>query len=101
MDTNTVTQLPDDPSQAVGLIIQLKPDATPGIINIYGTGQYVIGTSTANTDIPGIMPEELLRVFPAEEYGKPDARAHGLLWGKGVYKRLRNLFCVVTTTPQL
>lgn len=102
MTHNTVTQLPDDLTQAIGLVVQLKPNAPQHTIAVYGTGHYVIGTSARNADIPGITAEELLRLFPAEEYGKPNARVHGLMWGKGIYPRIQNLFCVVGSveTPQ-
>jgi len=87
--------LPDNPADSIGLSIQLKPDALPQHVNAFGKQPYVITRSTANANIPGITEEELLRVVPYDEYGKPGARAHALLFGKGLYARLQTLFEVI------
>ncbi len=98
------TSLPENPEDAVDLIIQLKSTATEDEVKVYGDGKYIIKTSEANKDLVGtktkdnrtIKFEEILRIYPLDEYYKSEgARVHGLLIGQGVYKRLKDKFVVV------
>lgn len=92
-------ELPNDPRDAIGLIIELRPGPTKNTqsISCYGTGQYVIDKSDMNEPLVGngLTFEEILRVYPLEEYDRIDKRVHGLLFGKGVYDRLKAKFWVV------
>lgn len=99
MTGNTRTQLPDNPADAVGLVIQLRYNAPDSVVERYGRGEYVVGISKANADIPGITTEELLRIFPIDQY--PDGQVHSLLFGRGMYIRMCNRFVVVRRlTPE-
>lgn len=104
---SNLKDFPENMDNSQGLVIRLKQDAFgPNKLDIYSTSNYVIDFSEGVKDLIGtpnksghiFTKEESLRLYPQEQYGKPDAKIHGLMVGRDVYERIKRDFEVVPGT---